>query len=95
MTPDQAFTIAMKTLEDDYLKDKNDNLDNFRHIAIFLAKDILVDLEEIERNSGVRGYFIRKGIMKQIEQWTVPQIREMYRKLGFYLNGKWTDKPTE
>jgi hypothetical protein len=92
MTPDQAFNIARQTLDDDYLKDKNDKLDNFRHIAIFLAKDILVDLEEIERQSGVRGHFIRKGIMKQIEQWTVPQIREMYRKLGFYINGKWIDK---
>ena len=95
MNRDQAVIFASKTLTDIYLEDKRDNLDNFRHIAKFLAQDIINDIKDYYSNGGVRGYFIRRGILKQINEWTVPQIREMYKKLGFYINGKWTDKPTE
>ena len=93
MNIDEAYAWAIKVLENPEFNDKKDNLDNYRHIIIFLAKDILVDVLQYRQYNKIFQFKIRAGILGQINKWTIPQIVETKRKIDEYVRNKWVDKP--
>ncbi len=91
MNINKAESYAKDILSNEEFDDKGDNLDNFRHVILFLATDILVDVKEYKAHTKPWQFKIRSGILKQINNWTIPQIKEFKRKIDRYVKEGLTD----
>lgn len=89
MQIDKLETI-FRTVDRKYLDNKKDGLDSFRGVVEFLRHDALEDIKQIR---SMKNPYMKYKIQKQVESWTLPQLKHYCDKIDKYIKENWIDRP--